>query len=59
MYQSLTRLLQESLGENAKTSLIVIATPLNYNGDEIASSLNFAERAMKIKNKPKTYSNIK
>ena len=48
----LTRLLQESLGGNAKTSLIVTISPSNYNADESISSLNFASRAMKVKNKP-------
>ena len=48
----LTRLLQESLGGNAKTSLIVTISPSNYNCDETISSLNFASRAMKVKNKP-------
>ena len=48
----LTRLLQESLGGNAKTSLIVTVSPSNYNTDETISSLNFASRAMKVKNKP-------
>ena len=48
----LTRLLQESLGGNAKTSLIVTVSPSNYNADETISSLNFAQRAMKVKNKP-------
>jgi hypothetical protein len=48
----LTRLLQESLGGNAKTSLIVTISPSNYNADETYSSLNFTVRAMKVKNKP-------
>lgn len=48
----LTRLLQESLGGNAKTSLIVTISPSEYNTDETLSTLNFASRAMKVKNKP-------
>ena len=48
----LTRLLQESLGGNAKTSLIVTVSPSAYNLDETFSSLNFASRAMKVQNKP-------
>ena len=48
----LTRLLQESLGGNAKTSLIVTISPSNYNTDETISSLNFGLRAMKVQNKP-------
>ena len=48
----LTRLLQESLGGNAKTSLIVTISPSSYNTEETLSSLNFGQRAMKVKNKP-------
>ena len=48
----LTRLLQESLGGNAKTSLIVTISPSGYNIEETISSLNFALRAMKVQNKP-------
>ena len=48
----LTRILQESLGGNAKTSLIVTISPSNYNCDETISSLNFGSRAMKVTNKP-------
>ena len=49
----LTRLLQESLGGNSKTSLIVTVSPSDYNRDETISSLFFASRAMKVENKPK------
>ena len=48
----LTRLLQESLGGNAKTSLIVTVSPSTYNTEETTSSLFFALRAMKVQNKP-------
>ena len=48
----LTRILQESLGGNAKTSLIVTVSPSSYNTEETFSSLNFGARAMKVKNKP-------
>ena len=48
----LTRILQESLGGNAKTSLIVTISPSNYNAEETISSLNFGLRAMKVQNKP-------
>ena len=48
----LTRLLQESLGGNAKTSLIVTVSPSTYNTEETISSLFFALRAMKVQNKP-------
>jgi kinesin family protein 5 len=48
----LTRLLQESLGGNAKTSLIVTISPALYNLDETNSTLMFGSRAMKVQNKP-------
>lgn len=48
----LTRLLQESLGGNAKTSLIVTISPSTYNLDESISTLMFGQRAMKVQNKP-------
>ena len=48
----LTRILQESLGGNAKTSLIVTISPSGYNSEESLSSLNFGLRAMKVQNKP-------
>ena len=48
----LTLILKESLGGNAKTSLIVTISPSNYNAEESLSSLNFGSRAMKVKNKP-------
>jgi hypothetical protein len=48
----LTRLLQESLGGNAKTSLIVTISPALYNVDETNSTLMFGARAMKVKNRP-------
>ncbi len=53
----LTRILQESLGGNFKTSLIVTCSPHSYNLDESISSLQFAQRAKTIKNKVKV--NIK
>jgi len=48
----LTRILKESLGGNAKTSLIVTVSPSSYNTEETMSSLYFALRAMKVQNKP-------
>ena len=48
----LTRILQESLGGNAKTSLIVTILPSGYNSEESLSALNFGLRAMKVQNKP-------
>ena len=48
----LTRVLQESLGGNSKTSLIITCSPSIYNECESLSTLRFGERAKKIKNKP-------
>ncbi|KAL3690863.1 hypothetical protein R1sor_004514 [Riccia sorocarpa] len=44
----LTRLLQESLGGNAKTSLIINIAPCNDYIQESLSSLLFGSRAMKV-----------
>lgn len=41
----LTRLLQESLGGNSKTSLIITASPSIFNKDETISTLKFGSRA--------------
>ena len=49
----LTRILQESLGGNSKTSLIITASPSIYNEDETRSTLRFGQRAKQIKNKAK------
>jgi len=49
----LTRVLQESLGGNAKTCLIITCSPSIYNEAETLSTLRFGLRAKKIKNKPK------
>lgn len=49
----LTRVLQDSLGGNSKTSLIVTCSPSPYNEAETISSLRFGIRAKAIKNKPK------
>ena len=48
----LTKLLKESLGGNAKASLIVTVSPSSYNADETVSSFNFTQRAMKVENNP-------
>jgi len=47
----LTRILQDSLGGNSKTLLIVACSIHSYNSDETLSTLKFAKRAKKIKNK--------
>ena len=49
----LTRLLQESLGGNYKTVVVVACSPHFTNFEETISTLKFAQRAKFIKNKPK------
>ena len=49
----LTRILQESLGGNSKTSLIVTCSPHPDNLQETISTLRFGISAKKIKNSPK------
>lgn len=49
----LTRVLQDSLGGNSKTCLIVTCSPSPYNEAETVSTLRFGIRAKAIKNKPK------
>jgi len=46
----LSRVLQESLGGNAKTSLIITCSPSNFNEQETISTLRFGQRAKMIKN---------
>lgn len=47
----LTRILQESLGGNSRTSLIINCSPSKTNAFETLSTLRFGSRAKKIKNK--------
>ncbi|KAK6527677.1 Kinesin heavy chain [Orbilia ellipsospora] len=49
----LTRILQESLGGNSRTTLIICASPSSYNDAETVSTLRFGVRAKAIKNKAK------
>lgn len=49
----LTRVLQDSLGGNSKTSLIITCSPSVFNEAETVSTLRFGIRAKQIKNKPK------
>lgn len=49
----LTRVLQESLGGNSKTCLIITCSPSVFNEQETISTLRFGKRAKQIKNKPK------
>eukprot|EP00271_Cylindrocystis_brebissonii_P005282 TRINITY_DN1725_c0_g1_i1.p1 TRINITY_DN1725_c0_g1~~TRINITY_DN1725_c0_g1_i1.p1 ORF type:complete len:749 (-),score=129.47 TRINITY_DN1725_c0_g1_i1:469-2715(-) len=48
----LTRLLQESLGGNAKTSLVINVAPTVHHVSESMSSLLFGSRAMKVRTRP-------
>ena len=48
----LTRLLQDSLGGNSHTLMIACVSPADYNLEETMSTLRYADRARKIKNKP-------
>ncbi|KAK6625174.1 hypothetical protein RUM43_005465 [Polyplax serrata] len=48
----LTRLLQDSLGGNSLTLMIACVSPADYNLDETLSTLRYADRARRIKNKP-------
>jgi len=49
----LTRLLEDSLGGNAKTVMVANIGPASYNFDETLTTLRYANRAKNIKNKPK------
>lgn len=49
----LTRLLQDSLGGNAKTVMVANVGPASYNYDETITTLRYANRAKNIKNKPR------
>lgn len=49
----LTRLLQDSLGGNAKTVMIATVGPSHKNFDETLATLRYASRAKNIKNKPR------
>ena len=49
----LTRLLQDSLGGNAKTVMVATIGPASYNYDESLTTLRYASRAKSIKNKPR------
>lgn len=49
----LTRLLQESLGGNSFTNLIINVSPSSLNDSETLTSVRFGWRAKSIKNAPK------
>lgn len=46
----LTRVLQEALGGNCRTTLLVAASPFSQHADETLSSLRFATRAKSVRN---------
>lgn len=48
----LTRILQDSLGGNSRTSMIACVSPAEFNFDETLNTLKYASRARNIKNKP-------
>ncbi|KAK3859333.1 hypothetical protein Pcinc_034550 [Petrolisthes cinctipes] len=48
----LTRLLQDSLGGNSHTVMVACVSPADSNLEETLTTLRYADRARKIKNKP-------
>ncbi|KAG8231825.1 hypothetical protein J437_LFUL012319 [Ladona fulva] len=46
----MTRILQESLGGNARTTIIICCSPASFNEAESKSTLEFGKRAKTIKN---------
>ncbi|TVY88585.1 Kinesin heavy chain [Lachnellula willkommii] len=54
----LTRILQESLGGNSRTTLIINCSPSSYNDAETLGTLRFGMRAKAIKNKAKVNAEI-
>ncbi|XP_045490201.1 chromosome-associated kinesin KIF4 isoform X2 [Pieris rapae] len=48
----LTRLLQDSLGGNSLTLMVACVSPADFNFDETLSTLRYADRARRIRNKP-------
>merc|ERR1719278_1370859 len=50
MDSKLTRILQESLGGNAKTTIVICASPASFNEAETKGTLDFGKRAKTIKN---------
>ncbi|KAL9653853.1 hypothetical protein ABK040_012914 [Willaertia magna] len=49
----LTKLLQDAIGGNSRTALLVNCSPSNFNEEETTSTLRFGTGAKCIKNKPK------
>jgi kinesin family protein 1 len=48
----LTHLLRNSLGGNARTTMLAAISPADINFDETLSTLKYADRAKQIRNKP-------
>jgi len=48
----LTRILQDSLGGNSRTTMIACVSPAESNHEESLSTIKYASRARNIKNKP-------
>lgn len=46
----LTRILQESLGGNARTTIVICCSPASFNESETKSTLEFGKRAKTVKN---------
>ncbi|XP_053678832.1 kinesin heavy chain [Anopheles nili] len=46
----LTRILQESLGGNARTTIVICCSPASFNESETKSTLDFGRRAKTVKN---------
>ncbi|XP_050304320.1 kinesin heavy chain [Anthonomus grandis grandis] len=46
----LTRILQESLGGNARTTIVICCSPASFNEAETKSTLEFGKRAKTVKN---------
>ncbi|RNA21884.1 chromosome-associated kinesin KIF4A, partial [Brachionus plicatilis] len=55
----LTRLLQDSLAGNSHTVMIACVSPADFNMEESLNTLRYADRARKIKNKPKDSPSIR
>lgn len=49
----LTRLLEQSLGGNSRTTLIICCSPAQYNISETLSTLRFGTRAQQVQNRPR------
>lgn len=48
----LTRILQDSLGGNSRTTMIACVSPAEFNYEETLSTIRYASSARNIKNKP-------